>query len=115
MPNLQPSVIHIQRKLTEFVKPSTFHSIEFHHQTFNRFLNGRRSERCGNRAWSPIKVERLIRPGEGSQELPEESDFGLAMNSEVIEHLMEEDQNPFSISSLHSNLSQEGRVDRRLF
>ena len=45
----------------------------------------------------PIKVERLIRPGEEApQELPEESDFGLAMNSEVIEHLMEEDQNPFS-------------------
>ncbi|TXH09036.1 MAG: hypothetical protein E6R04_09145 [Spirochaetes bacterium] len=45
----------------------------------------------------PIKVERLIRPGDESpQELPEESDFGLAMSSEVVEHLMEADQNAFS-------------------
>lgn len=45
----------------------------------------------------PIKVERLIRPGDESpQELPEDSDFERARNSEVIEHLMEEGQNPFS-------------------
>lgn len=45
----------------------------------------------------PIKVERLIKPGDESpQELPEESDFGLAMGAEVVELLMEEKQDPFS-------------------
>lgn len=64
----------------------------------------------------PIKVERLIRPGdEAPQELPEESDFGLAMNSEVIEHLMEEIKTHSPISSLRFSLSLAGRVGRRPF